>query len=74
MRLKLLVCLYGERRGLLELVLQRLLLLFKLADRRFIQQGGEKCLLTGKAARGQRGAELSLRLLKPFTLKRLLLL
>lgn len=60
MRLKLLACLHRKRRGLLELVFQRLLLLFKLVDRRFIQQGGEKCVPIGKAARGQRGVELSL--------------
>ena len=64
MRLQLLVSLPAQRRGLLDLVFQRLFQLIKVANSIVIQQGGKKRVLVGKAARRARRGELRLRLLQ----------
>ncbi len=74
MRLQLLVSLPAQRRGLLDLVFQRLFQLFKVANSIVIQQGGKKRVLVGKAARRARRGELRLRLLQALSLQPFLLL
>ena len=60
MRLQLLVSLSAQRRGLLDLVFQRLFQLFEVTKRGFVQQRSKKRILVGKTACGERCGELRL--------------